>query len=101
MVNKDLCDSGNIKMLLCSCSSDLELLTIECRLHSIPREFTLIIITAVYIPPQVNTQAALSDLCKDLNCSQTSNPDAALILAVDFNQVNLSFINTLTVPQRK
>ncbi len=31
----------------------------------------------------------LTDLWKDLNCSQTSNPDAALIVAGDFNQANL------------
>ncbi len=29
------------------------------------------------------------DLCKDLNCSQTSNPDVAVIVAADFNQANL------------
>ncbi len=48
-----------------------------------------IIIAAVYIPPQASTEAALSDLCKDLNCSQTSNPDTALTVAGDFNQANL------------
>ncbi len=56
-----------------------------------------------YLPPQASTEAALLYLCKDLNFSQTSNPDAALIVAGDFNQVNLKkgmcFINTLTVPQ--
>ncbi len=89
MVKKDWCDSGNIKILSCYCSSDLQLFTIKCRLHYLPKEFTSAIITAVYIPPQASTEAALSDLCKDLYCSQTSNPDAALIVAGDFNQANL------------
>ena len=58
-------------------------------MHFLPREFTSVIITAVYIPPQASTEAALSDLRKDLNCSQASNPDAALIVVGDFNQANL------------
>ncbi|XP_070767760.1 2,4-dienoyl-CoA reductase [(3E)-enoyl-CoA-producing], mitochondrial isoform X2 [Enoplosus armatus] len=43
----------------------------------------------VYIPPQANTEAAPSDLYKDLNCSQIGNPDAAVIVAGNFNQANL------------
>ena len=89
MVNKDWCDSGNIKMLSCSCSPDLELLSIKCRPHFLLREFTSVIITVVNIPPKVNTETELLALCKDLNCSQISNPDAALIVAGDFNLVNL------------
>ncbi len=69
MVNKDWCHNGKI--------------------HFLSKEFTAVIITAVYIPPQASTEAALSDLCKDLKCSQTSNPDAALNVAADFNQANL------------
>ena len=38
----------------------------------------------VYITPQ----AAPSDLCENLKCSQTGNPDVALIVTGDFNQVN-------------
>lgn len=59
MVNKDWCDSGTVTL---SCSPNLGLLSIKCRLHLLSRELTLIIITAVYIPPQASTEAALSDL---------------------------------------
>ena len=76
-------------MLSHSCSPDLELLSIKCRTHYLTREFTSVIITAVYIPPQAGTEAALSDLCKDFNCSQTGNPDAAPIVTGDLNQANL------------
>ncbi len=85
VVNKDWCDIGNIKILSCSCTPDLELLAIKCRRHYLPREFTSFTITAVYIPSQANIEAALSDL----NYSQTRNPDAALIVAGDFNQANI------------
>ena len=90
IVNKDWCDSGNIKILAHSYSPDVELLSIKCRRkHFLPREFTSVMITAVYIPPQVCTETALSDLCKNFNCSLIGNPDAALIVAGDFNQANL------------
>ncbi len=89
--DKDWCDSGNIKMLSHSCSPDLELLTVKCRLHFLPREFILVIIIAVYILPQATTEAALSDLCKELNCSQTGCPDV-LIVDEDFSHANLKKI---------
>lgn len=89
MVNNKWCDSRNIKILSRSWSPDLELLSVKCRLHFLPREFTSVMITAVYIPPQVCTETALSDLCKNFNYSLIGNPDAALIVAGDFNQANL------------
>ncbi len=73
MVNKDWCHNGKI--------------------HFLSKEFTAVIITAVYIPPQASTEAALSDLCKDLKCSQTGNPDAALIVAGDVSQTNLNMFH--------
>ncbi len=48
----------------------------------------MVIITAVYISPQTGTEPSLLDLCKDPYCSQTSNPDAVLTVAGDFNQAN-------------
>ncbi len=62
---------------------------IKCRLRILPREFTSVIIAAVYISPQATTETALSDLYKDLNSSQTSNPDAALNVAAANKQKQL------------
>ncbi len=65
----------------------LRFYSIKCRPHFLPREFTLAIITAVYIPPQASTEAVLLDLCKELNCSQKGNPDAVLnVLVPNFHQ---------------
>ncbi len=44
------------------CSPDLEFHTLLCRPFWLPRDFTAIIITAVYIPPQANTDQALKEL---------------------------------------
>ena len=50
MINETWCDHNNIQELKSFCSPDLEFLTIKCRPHYLPREFSAIIITVVYIP---------------------------------------------------
>ena len=72
-----------------TCSADLEHLTILCRPHYLPREFSGVIITAVYIPPQANTETALSSLHDTLSRHQRKYPDAAMIITGDFNRANL------------
>jgi hypothetical protein len=50
-----------------------------------PREFTCVIITAVNIPPQAYTKAALSELYKNISQQESSHPEAVFIVAGDFN----------------
>ncbi len=52
MINKKWCVPWNISILSCSCSPHLKHLSIICRPFYLPREFSSIVITAVYIPPQ-------------------------------------------------
>ena len=40
MINKSWCDHNNIQELKSFCSPDLEFLTIKCRSHYLPREFS-------------------------------------------------------------
>ncbi len=89
MINKKWCDPRNISILSRSCSAHLEHLSIICRLFYLPREFTSIIITAVYIPPQADTSVALSSLHDELSGYINKHPDAAAIIAGDFNKANL------------
>ncbi len=67
MINKKWCDPRNISILSHSCSPYLEYLSIICRPFYLPREFTSIIVTAVYIPPQADTGLALSKLHNELS----------------------------------
>ncbi len=62
MTNKKWCDPRNISSLSRSCSPHLEHLSIICRPFYLPREFSAVIATAVYIPPQADTGLALSNL---------------------------------------
>ncbi|XP_052332830.1 uncharacterized protein LOC127911022 [Oncorhynchus keta] len=89
MVNVTWCGHNNIQELKSFCSPDLEFLTIKCRPHYLPREFSSIIITAVYIPPQADTSMALNELYLTLCRLESIYPEAAFIVAGDFNKANL------------
>ncbi len=88
-INKKWCDSRNISILSHSCSPHLEHLYIICRPFYLPREFSSIVVTAVYIPPQADTSLALSKLHDELSGYINKHPDAACIIAGDFNKANL------------
>ncbi len=89
MTNKKWCDPRNISSLSRSCSPHLEHLSIICRPFYLPREFSAVIATAVYIPPQADTSLALSKLHDVLSGFINKHPDAAFIIAGDFNKANL------------
>ncbi len=88
MINKKWCDPRNISILSRSCSPHLEHLSIICRPFYLPRGFSSIAVTAVYIPPQADTSLALSKLHDKLSGYINKHPDAACI-AGDFNKANL------------
>ncbi len=54
--------------------------------------FTAIVITAVYIPPQANTDQALRELYGNISEQETTHPDAAFIITGDFNKANFRTI---------
>ncbi len=53
---------------------------------------TAIIITAVYIPPQANTDQALRELYGNISEQETAYPDAAFVITGDFNKANFRTI---------
>ncbi|KAF0029311.1 hypothetical protein F2P81_018416 [Scophthalmus maximus] len=106
MTNNNWCSPKGTKILSSSCSPHLEHLTIMCCPFFLPREFTSVISTAVYIPPKEDTDKALSALHDVTIGLQTRHPDAALIVAGDFNKANLkkvlsNFFQHIKSPTRK
>ncbi len=91
-INNLWCDERNIHSIKSFCSPDLEFHTLLCRPFWLPREFTAIIITAVYIPPQANTDQALKELYRNISEQETTHPDAAFIITGDFNKANFRTI---------
>ncbi len=66
------------------CSPDLEYVTVKCRPIYLPREFTVVMITAVYIPPDANANSAIGPLHSSISSQQSTYPDAVHIIAGDF-----------------
>ncbi len=89
MINKTWCDPRNISILSRSCSPHLEHLSIICHPFYLPREFSSIMATAFYVPPQADTSLALSKLHDVLSEYINKHPDSASIVAGDFNKANL------------
>lgn len=88
MINSSWYDRKNVHPIQSLCSPDLEYLMLLCRPFRLPREFTAVIITAVYIPPQADTDAALKELYGHLCKQEMVQPDAAFIITGDFNKAD-------------
>ena len=94
--------SLDVAVLSTHCSPDLELFTIKVRPFYLPPEFSCVIISAVYIPPQADKMCALEELYRVINGLENAHPKAASIVVGDFNKANmrkviffLFFFNTL------
>ncbi|XP_051896234.1 gonadotropin-releasing hormone II receptor-like [Pristis pectinata] len=68
------------------CSPDLEHLAVKCRPFYLPRKFSSVILTAVYISPQTDIKPALEELSAVINKNEAAYLDACHIVAGDFNQ---------------
>lgn len=68
------------------CTPELETMTVMCRPFYLPREITVVLVTAVYKPPDANVAIALSQLHKVISRQQRAYPESAFIVAGDFNQ---------------
>lgn len=74
----------------------VEVLAVRCRPFYIPKEFTVVIIVAVYIPPSASTNAkasgTLSELYKIISDLRTAHPDSFFIVAGDLNNATLKSV---------
>nr|XP_049591334.1 uncharacterized protein LOC125978210 [Syngnathus scovelli] len=74
---------NNSSIIAKHCSTDIEYTSVRCRPYFLQREITVVIITAVYIPPNANASAALSLLLNTINEQQRAHPDGVHIIAGD------------------
>ncbi len=75
-IKNSWCDERNLHSIKSFCSPDLEFYVLLCQPFWLPREFTAIIITAVYILPQANTDQALKELYSNMSEQETVHPYA-------------------------
>ena len=71
---------------------DLEYMTVECRPFYLLREFSGVIITAVYIPLGSNANSAIGYLHGSISSQQSSYPGTVHIIARDFNHADLKAV---------
>lgn len=77
------------------CSPLMEFMIINCKPFYLPREFSAILLVAVYIPPSCNNNdrdKALSELYSAISNQQTAHPEGFLSVAGDFNHTNLKTV---------
>ena len=89
LINNAWCDRRNVHFIESFCSPDLEYLIVFCRPAWLPREVMGLCLAAVYIPPQADSDLALGKLHEAISKQMTARPEAALIVAGDFNRNNL------------
>lgn len=85
-INNNWCN--NARIFSSYCSPDIELLTVNCRPFYLPREFTVVIITALYVPPSANKKEALCVLYRNISELQLTQT-GSFIVAGDFNLANM------------
>ena len=82
----------DVAVLVSHCSPDIELIT-KLGPFFLPRDFSSVILTTVYIPPQADKSRALEVLYKTINGLENVHPEAVFIVAGDFNRANLKVLS--------
>lgn len=86
-INNSWCTDA--KVIERHCCPDMEFLILKCRPFYLPREFTAVVIIAVYVHPRANAKLAMSKLQDAITRQQNKQPDGIFIVAGYFNHSNL------------
>ncbi|KAK7945276.1 hypothetical protein WMY93_001004 [Mugilogobius chulae] len=84
-VNEKWCKPGHCVVKEQRCNKDIELLAVSVRPYYLPREFTHVIVIAVYVPPSANAETACETLLSCTSTLQTQHPQALFLISGDFN----------------
>ena len=90
-INNNWCN--NITITSSICDSNIEALTVNLRPFYIPREFTNIFITVLYIPPSANKATAFEYVDNLCNKLANDKPDSLQIILGDMNRCKLKLPN--------
>ncbi|KAI4899972.1 hypothetical protein NFI96_015155 [Prochilodus magdalenae] len=69
---------------------DIELLAVGLRPYYLPREFSHVVVVAVYIPPSANPTSACDVTHSTIVRLQTQHPTAFIAISGDFNHVTIA-----------
>ena len=88
-INEKWCHPKNSSIKFSSCSDNVEILTINIRPYYLPREFSQVFVTTVYVNNKANKEAAASEIVNHILDLENSAPDALKIINGDFNRCSL------------
>ncbi|KAI4877531.1 hypothetical protein NFI96_027122, partial [Prochilodus magdalenae] len=74
LVNNRWCSPGHITIKERICCPDIELLAVGLRPYYLPREFSHVVVVAVYIPPSANPTSACDVIHSTIARLQTQHP---------------------------
>lgn len=97
--------ANNIKVHRKLCTPHLEMLTLSIRPYYLPREFSTVVVSCVYVAPSANTKIAAELIAEEANAMLAKYPGAPLVILGDFNTCTLdtvlpSFQQYVNVPTR-
>ncbi|KAI4892795.1 hypothetical protein NFI96_002483, partial [Prochilodus magdalenae] len=72
------------------CQPDIELCVVGMRPYYLPREFTKVVMCAVYVPPSANMDFACDVINSAIARVQNQSPNAFIAVSGDFNHTSLS-----------
>ncbi|KAI4883080.1 hypothetical protein NFI96_000510 [Prochilodus magdalenae] len=90
LVNNRWCSPGHITIKERICCPDIELLAVGLRPYYLPREFSHVVVVAVYIPPSANPTSACDVIHSTIARLQTQHPTAFIAISGDFNHVTMA-----------
>jgi len=87
MINQKWCNDSSVLSTLCT--PHIKTLTIKCGPYYMPREFSSLVLVAVYIPPWAHTPTAIGVLADHVISIENSFPDCQVLVLRDFNHTTL------------
>ena len=88
-VNDQWCHPNNITIKYKSCSKNAEIFIMGLRPYYLPREFSHVILTTIYIPNNTVANKAALEISEALRNYESSAPDALFLINGDFNHSKL------------
>lgn len=67
------------------CTADIEILTVSLRPYYVPREYSHVMLTVIYIPLSADARAAANTLTSHIVDMDSTVPDALRLVTGDFN----------------
>jgi hypothetical protein len=93
LLNERWCNNVTVKEKMCT--KDVELLSVSIRPFYLPREFSNVFVTALYIPPDANVQNATDHVQEVVVNLMNNKPDALHIILGDANHAVDAISNKL------